>query len=148
MKVAIASDHAGFEAKEELKPLLSELGVEVEDMGTISGDSVDYPDYAKKVGEAVAHKEVDQGLLICGSGIGMVIAANKVHGVRAALAWSVETARLAREHNDANVLAIGSRTTSKEEIPKIVRAWFDAKFAGGRHETRIEKIRELENSNE
>jgi ribose 5-phosphate isomerase B len=147
VKVALASDHAGFEAKEELKLLLSELGIEVEDMGTMSGDSVDYPDYAQKVGEAVARKDVDQGLLICGSGIGMVIAANKIHGVRAALAWNEETARLARQHNDANVLAIGSRTTPKEDIPKIVRAWFDAKFAGGRHETRIAKIRELENSN-
>lgn len=144
MKIALASDHAGFEAKEELKPLLDEIGIEVEDLGTISEDSVDYPDYAKKVAEAVAHKEVDQGVLICGSGIGMAIAANKVNGIRAALAWNEETARLAREHNDANVLAIGSRTTPKEEIPKVVRAWFDAKFAGGRHEKRIEKISELE----
>lgn len=144
MKIAIASDHAGFEAKEELKPLLNELGIEVEDLGTMSGDSVDYPDYAKKVAEAVVHGEVNQGLLVCGSGIGMTISANKVDGIRAALAWNEETARLAREHNDANVLAIGSRTTPKEDIPKIVRAWFEAKFAGGRHERRIEKITELE----
>lgn len=144
MKIAIASDHAGFEAKEELKPLLNELGIEVEDLGTMSGDSVDYPDYAKKVAEAVVHGEVNQGLLVCGSGIGMTISANKIDGIRAALAWNEETARLAREHNDANVLAIGSRTTPKEDIPKIVRAWFEAKFAGGRHERRIEKITELE----
>lgn len=148
MKIAVASDHAGYEAKEELKPLLDELGIEVEDLGTISEDSVDYPDYAQKVAEAVACKDVDQGLLVCGSGIGMAIAANKINGVRAALVWNEETARLARQHNDANVLAIGSRTTPKEEIPKIVRAWFDAKFAGGRHEKRIEKITELEKLNE
>lgn len=144
MKIAIASDHAGFEAKEELKPLLKEFGVEVEDLGTMSSNSVDYPDYAKKVAEAVAQDEVDQGLLVCGSGIGMSISANKIDGIRAALAWNEETARLAREHNDANVLVIGSRTTPKEEIPKIVRAWFEAKFAGGRHQRRIEKIKELE----
>lgn len=148
MKIAVASDHAGFEAKEELKPLLDELGIEVEDLGTMSEDSVDYPDYAQMVAEAVGRKDVDQGLLVCGSGIGMAIAANKINGVRAALAWNEETARLAREHNDANVLAIGSRTTPKDEIPKIIRAWFDTKFAGGRHEKRIEKIAELEKLNE
>lgn len=144
MKVAIASDHAGFEVKEELKPLLDEIGIEVEDFGTVSEESVDYPDYAKRVAEAVTKGEVEQGVLICGSGTGMAISANKIHGIRAALAWNEETARLAREHNDANVLTIGSRTTPKDEIPKIVRAWFNAKFAGGRHEKRIEKITELE----
>jgi ribose 5-phosphate isomerase B len=144
MKVALASDHAGFEVKEELKPLLNELGVKVEDFGAISEDSVDYPDYAKRVAEAVTNGEVNQGVLICGSGIGMAISANKIDGIRAALAWNEETARLARQHNDANVLTIGSRTTPKDEIPKIVRAWFDAKFEGGRHQRRVEKIMELE----
>ncbi len=144
MKIAIASDHAGFEEKERLKPLLNELGIQFEDLGTFSEESVDYPDYARKVGDEVAQGNVDQGLLVCGSGTGMAIVANKVPGVRAAVAWNEETARLAREHNDANVLALGSRTTSPEDLPKIVRAWFAAKFAGGRHTQRVEKIREIE----
>ena len=144
MKIALASDHAGYAEKERLKPLLHELGVEVQDLGTDSESSVDYPDYAAKVGEAVAHGQVDQGVLVCGSGIGMEIAANKVPGVRAALVWSEETARLARQHNDANVLAIGARTTPPDEIPKIVRAWFETGFAGGRHAERVEKINKLE----
>jgi ribose 5-phosphate isomerase B len=144
MKIAIASDHAGFEEKERLKPLLNELGIQFEDLGTISEKSVDYPDYARKVGEEVSQGKVDQGLLVCGSGTGMAIAANKVPGVRAAVAWNEEIATLAREHNDANVLALGARVTPTEELPKIVRAWFAAKFDGGRHERRVEKIREIE----
>ena len=144
MKIAIGADHAGFEEKERLKPLLKELGVEFEDFGAVSTDSVDYPDFAAKVARKVADGEFDQGLLVCGSGTGMAIAANKVHGVRAAVAWNEETARLAREHNDANILALGARTTPEQEIPKIVRAWIEAKFAGGRHEKRVEKIGELE----
>ncbi len=148
MKIALASDHAGYVEKERLKPLLIELGLEVEDFGTASESSVDYPDYARKVAEAVAHGEAEQGVLVCGSGTGMAISANKVHGVRAAVAWSEETARLARQHNDANVLAIGARTTSPVEIPKIVRAWFAQKFEGGRHAARVEKIKEIENESQ
>lgn len=144
MKIAIASDHAGYEEKERLKPLLNELGIQFEDLGTISEEAVDYPDYARKVGEEVSQGKVDQGLLVCGSGTGMAMAANKVPGVRAAVAWTEETARLAREHNDANVLSLGARVTAPEELPKIVRAWFNAKFAGGRHAIRVEKIREIE----
>jgi ribose 5-phosphate isomerase B len=144
MKIAIASDHAGYEEKERLKPLLTELGIQFEDLGTVSEASVDYPDYARKVGDEVANGHVEQGLLVCGSGTGMAIAANKVPGVRAAVAWNEETARLAREHNDANVLSLGARTTPPEDLPKIVRAWFAAEFAGGRHERRIEKIKEIE----
>jgi len=144
MKIAIASDHAGYEEKERLKPLLNELGIQYEDLGTVSEESVDYPDYARRVGEEVAQGSVDQGVLVCGSGTGMAIAANKVPGVRAAVAWNEETARLAREHNDANVLALGARTTPVDELPKIVRAWFGAKFAGGRHTQRVDKIREIE----
>src|SRR5215510_8640461 len=125
MRIALASDHAGYAEKERLKGLLDELGVEFDDLGTVSEESVDYPDYAKKVAEQVAEGNVDQGLLICGSGTGMAITANKVPGVRAAVAWSEETARLARQHNDANVLALGARTTPQGDIPKIVRAWFD-----------------------
>jgi len=144
MKIAIASDHAGYEEKERLKPLLDELGIQFKDLGTVSEEAVDYPDYARKVGEEVAQGHVDQGLLVCGSGTGMAIAANKVPGVRAAVAWNEETARLAREHNDANVLSLGARVTPTEELPRIVRAWFAAKFAGGHHTQRVEKIREIE----
>ena len=97
-----------------------------------------------RIAERVARGEAEQGLLVCGSGTGMAIAANKVHGVRAAVAWSEEIARLARQHNDANVLALGARTTPQDEIPKIVRAWFDTKFEGGRHAARVEKINEIE----
>lgn len=144
MKIAIAADHAGYQEKEQLKPLLTELGIEFEDLGTVSPESVDYPDYARKVAEKVARGEADQGLLVCGSGTGMAIAANKVPGVRAAVAWSEEIARLAREHNDANVLSLAARFTPLDELQKIVRAWFAAGFDGGRHAHRVEKIREIE----
>jgi len=146
MRIAIASDHAGYAEKERLKGLLADLGVEFDDLGTVSEESVDYPDYARKVAEQVAQGKVEQGVLVCGSGTGMAITANKVPGVRAAVAWSEEIARLARQHNDANVLAIGARTTPPDEIPKIVRAWFATKFEGGRHATRVEKISEVERS--
>jgi ribose 5-phosphate isomerase B len=144
MKIALASDHAGFEEKEKLKPLLKSLGVEFEDLGTASEDSVDYPDYALKVAESVAKGEAEQGLLVCGSGTGMAITANKVPGVRAAVAWSEEIARLARQHNDANVLSIGARVTPEADIPKIVKAWFASTFEGGRHASRVAKIKEIE----
>jgi ribose 5-phosphate isomerase B len=145
MKIAIGADHAGFDEKEKLKSLLNELSIEFEDFGTYSLDSVDYPDFAKKVGEAVAKGDFEQGILLCGSGIGVSIAANKVHGVRCALVWDEETAKLAREHNNANVIAIGARTTPHGTIPNIIKAWFNAKFAGGRHQNRIDKISEIEN---
>jgi len=144
MKIALAIDHAGFCEKEKVKSLLRELGLEIQDLGTVSEAAVDYPDYAEKVAQAVADGQVEQGLLICGSGTGMAIAANKIAGVRAAVAWSEETARLARQHNDANVLAIGARTTPADEIPAIVRTWFATRFDGGRHTARLEKITELE----
>jgi ribose 5-phosphate isomerase B len=144
MKIAIASDHAGYEEKERLKPVLDELGIQYEDLGTVSTDSVDYPDYARKVGEEVAAGHVEQGLLVCGSGTGMAIAANKVPGVRAAVAWNEQIATLAREHNDANVLSLGARVTPYDELVKIVRAWFTAKFDRGRHERRVNKIRQIE----
>jgi ribose 5-phosphate isomerase B len=144
MKIAIGADHAGFEVKEKIKKQLEEMNLEVEDLGTNSLDSVDYPDYGAAVGREVASGKADEGIVVCGSGIGIAIAANKVKGVRAAQAWNEETARLAREHNNANVLSIGARVLPAEEIPKIVKAWFDAKFLGGRHEGRVEKISELE----
>jgi ribose 5-phosphate isomerase B len=144
MRIALASDHAGYEEKERLKALLLDLGVDFDDLGTGSEESVDYPDYARKVAERVADGRVEQGLLVCGSGTGMAITANKVPGVRAAVAWSEETARLARQHNDANVLAIGARTTPPTDIPNIVRAWFATPFEGGRHAARVEKISDVE----
>jgi len=144
-RIALAADHAGFEEKEKLKTTLTELGVDFVDMGTNSAESVDYPDYALKVGRAVANGEADQGLLVCGSGTGMAIAANKVHGVRAAVAWSPDIARLAREHNNANVLSLPARFVSDDQAKEILKAWFDADFEGGRHERRVEKIVEAEN---
>jgi ribose 5-phosphate isomerase B len=145
-KIAIAADHAGFEEKEKIKSTLAELGVEVVDLGTTTTDSVDYPDYASKVGHAVATGEADQGLLVCGSGTGMAIAANKVRGVRAAVAWSPDIARLAREHNDANVLSLPARFLDTGQARDIIKAWLDADFEGGRHGRRVEKITELEKS--
>ncbi len=144
MKIAIGSDHAGFEDKERVKKQLAELGYEYEDVGTNSTESVDYPIYAQKVAEKVANGEVEQGLLICGSGNGMQIAANKIHGIRAALAWNEETARLARQHNDANVLSVPARMISPEEVSKVVKSYLEAEFEGGRHQRRVEEISELE----
>lgn len=144
MKIAIGADHAGFEVKEQIKKQLEEMNLEVTDLGTNSLDSVDYPDFGAAVGREVASGKADEGIIVCGSGIGIAIAANKVHGVRAAQAWNEETARLARQHNDANVLSIGARVIPEAEIPKIVAAWFDAKFEGGRHAGRVAKIAKLE----
>jgi ribose 5-phosphate isomerase B len=146
MKIAIGADHAGFEIKEKIKRQLEEMQFEVADLGTNSLESVDYPDYGAAVGREVASGKADEGIVVCGSGIGIGIAANKIHGVRAAQAWNAETARLARQHNDANVLSIGARVIPEEEIPNIVAAWFDAKFEGGRHAGRIAKITQLEKS--
>ena len=142
MKVAIGADHAGYEEKENIKKVLDEIGVEYVDLGTNSLDSVDYPNFGKAVGEAVANGEAERGIVVCGSGIGISIAANKVHGVRAALVWNEETAKLSRQHNDANVLAIGARTTPNGTIPNIVKAWFETEFEGGRHQKRVEMIEE------
>jgi ribose 5-phosphate isomerase B len=144
MRIALASDHAGYAEKERLKPVLKDLGIEFDDLGTTSEASVDYPDYARKVAEQVADGKVEQGVLVCGSGTGMAITANKVPGVRAAVAWSEEIARLARQHNNANVLALGARTTPPDELPKILRAWFETDFEGGRHAARVDKISEVE----
>jgi len=146
-RIALGADHAGFEEKETIKKTLDDLGIEYTDMGTTSPESVDYPDYAKRVAEGVSTGEFDQGLLVCGSGTGMAIAANKVHGVRAAVAWNEDIARLAREHNNANVLSLPARFSTPDEMDKIVRAWFAADFEGGRHERRVEKIDEIEKEN-
>lgn len=143
-RIALAADHAGFEEKEKLKSALTEMGVDFVDMGTNTLDSVDYPDLALKAARAVANGEFDQGLLVCGSGTGMAIAANKVHGVRAAVAWSPDIARLAREHNNANVLSLPARFLNDDQAKEIVKAWLAADFEGGRHERRVEKISEAE----
>jgi ribose 5-phosphate isomerase B len=146
-KILIASDHAGFDGKETVKKTLDEMGLEYEDLGTVSTESVDYPDYAERVAKGVAGGEAERGILVCGSGIGMQIAANKIPGVRAALAWNEETAELARRHNDANVVAVGARTTSQATIDRIIRVFLTTNFEGGRHQLRIEKIKKLEEEN-
>ena len=145
MRIAIASDHGGFELKEALKPLLDELHMAYQDFGTTSTDSVDYPDYAALVGRKVAAGEFDRGILACGTGIGMSIAANKIPGIRAAVVWDVTTARLARAHNDANIMTIGGRTTSVAAARDIVRTFLTTAFdGGGRHARRVEKIAALD----
>ena len=144
MKIVIGSDHAGYEDKEKVKRQLDEMGVEYEDVGTNSAESVDYPIYARKVAEKVANGEAERGILVCGSGNGMQIAANKVHGIRAALAWNEETARLARQHNDANVLSVPARMISPEEVSKVIKSYLEAEFEGGRHARRVDEISEME----
>ena len=143
-KIAIGSDHAGFEAKEKAKSELAALGVEVLDKGSHSLDSVDYPDFGAAVARAVASGEVERGVLVCGSGIGISMAANKIPGARAALCWNEETARLAREHNDANVLCFGSRFIEPEQAARMVRIFLETDFAGGRHTQRVEKLSALD----
>jgi ribose 5-phosphate isomerase B len=140
MKIAIASDHAGFSYKERIKPLLIQLGHDVRDFGTDSNAPVDYPTFIRPAAEAVARGDCERGIVLGGSGNGEAIVANKVPGIRCALCWSLDTARWAREHNDANVLAIGERTIAPELALEIVRIWLATKFAGGRHATRVNAI--------
>jgi ribose 5-phosphate isomerase B len=145
LKISIGADHAGYDLKEVVRGELARLGQDVSDAGTGSPQpSVDYPDYATKVARAVAKGECDRGILICGSGIGMAITANKVPGVRAALCHDHYTALVARLHNDANLLCMGGRTTGTEVAKEIVRTFLETSFEGGRHERRVEKIRNLE----
>lgn len=140
VKVAIGSDHAGFEYKEKIKLLLSSLGHEVRDFGTSGTEPVDYPLFIRPTAEAVARGEADRGIVLGGSGNGEAIVANKVHGVRCALCWSLETARLGRAHNDSNVLSIGQRMIPEELALEIVKVWLDTPFEGGRHIRRIAEI--------
>jgi len=140
MKIAIGSDHAGFDYKEKIKVLLKELGHEVRDFGAFNAEPVDYPLMIRPVAEAVARGEFERGIALGGSGNGEAIVANKVKGIRCALCWSLDTARWAREHNDANVLALGQRTIPPELALEIVRLWLDTGFAGGRHLIRIRQI--------
>ncbi len=142
--IALGADHAGYGLKEALKSWLINHGYQVLDLGTHSTESVDYPDYAALVAEAVADHKVERGLLICGTGIGMSIAANKVPGVRAALCADLYTARMSREHNDANVLVLGGRLMGADMAADILLAWLETPFAGGRHARRVEKIADVE----
>jgi ribose 5-phosphate isomerase B len=143
-RIAIGSDHAGFAVKESIRKYLETAGYAVDDQGTWSEESVDYPDYGKAVGERVASKQADLGIAVCGSGIGISIAANKVTGIRAALAHDAMTARLAREHNDANVLALGGRIVTPEAALEMVQIFLSTAYLGGRHQRRLDKIARME----
>jgi len=143
-RIAIGSDHAGFLVKETIRKYLEAAGYAVNDQGTSSEESVDYPDYGKAVGKSVASKQADLGIAVCGSGIGISIAANKVPGIRAALADDVVTARLAREHNDANVLALGGRIVTAEAAVEMVQTFLTTAYLGGRHQRRLDKISQIE----
>lgn len=138
MKIAIGSDHGGFALKEVILALLKELGHDIEDVGCFSRDSVDYPGFADRVCEIISQGEADKGILICGTGIGMSMAANKHDGIRAALCSEQYTARMSREHNDANVLCLGDRVTGPGIAEEIVSTWLSTTFGGGRHQRRIE----------
>jgi ribose 5-phosphate isomerase B len=140
MKIGIGSDHAGFEYKERIKPLLRELGHEVRDFGTNSLEPVDYPIYIRPVAEAVAKGELERGIVLGGSGNGEAMMANRIRGVRCALCWNLESARLSRQHNDANVLSLGQRMMPAELALEIVRIWLATPFAGGRHMERIHEL--------
>ena len=144
MKIAIANDHAAVEMKQEIMEYLRELGHEVPDYGTNSHDSCHYPDFGEKVGRVVAAGEADCGVLICGTGVGISIAANKVKGVRAAVCSEPTTARLVKEHNNANIIAFGARIVGIETAKDIVKAYLDAEFMGGRHQTRVDMIHAIE----
>jgi ribose 5-phosphate isomerase B len=140
MKIALASDHAGFEYKQAIHEWLKVRGHDVKDFGTFSNERVDYPDFIRPAAQAVAHGDCERGIVLGGSGNGEAIAANKVRGVRCALCWSEDTARLSREHNDANVMSIGQRTISRELALRLVEIWLATPFEGGRHVARIQKI--------
>ncbi len=140
MRIALGADHAGVHLKDSLKRTLDELGLSYQDFGTGSAESVDYPDFAQAVAKGVAGGQFERGILVCGTGIGMAIAANKVPGVRSAAIVDTDTARLSREHNDLNVLTLGARTTTEARAREIVKVFLDTPFAGGRHATRVAKI--------
>jgi ribose 5-phosphate isomerase B len=144
VKIAIGSDHGGLDLKEAVISVLKELNLEFEDMGTHDRSSCDYPDYAEKVAAAVVSGAFEQGILICGTGIGMSIAANKVPGIRAALCNEIFSAKMARNHNDANILCIGARVVGPGVAQEIVKAYFTSGFEGGRHARRVEKLNALD----
>jgi ribose 5-phosphate isomerase B len=144
MQIGLACDHGGFELKEELKAFLKSRGVEPVDMGTFNEDAVDYPDFGILVAEKISRGELEKGILICGTGIGMSIVANKFPGVRAALVNDLYSSRFSREHTDANILVIGGRIVGRDLAKEIVKVWLDTPFAGERHKRRLEKIETLE----
>lgn len=144
MKVAIGCDHAGVSLKNAILPVLKELAVEWEDFGTTTEESVDYPDFGERVSEEVSKNNVERGILICGTGIGMSIVANKFPGIRAALCHDSYSAKISRLHNDANLLVLPGRLIDKETAKKIVRIWFTTPFEGGRHQKRLDKIKAIE----
>lgn len=144
MRIALGADHAGYELKDKIREHLKLRGIDVRDEGTNSGESADYPDFARLVAYDVKQGRADLGILVCGSGIGMSMAANKVPGIRAATVSTEHEAQVSREHNNANVLALGARITPADQALRIVDAWLAAVFAGGRHERRVEKIAAIE----
>lgn len=144
MKIALGADHAAFDLKSRVAGLLRELGHEPVDVGCHSTESCDYPDYAYAAAKAVSDGRCERAVLMCGSGIGMEIVANKVAGVRAALVHDLEAAELSRRHNDANALCLGARVTNAERAAEIVKKWLTTPFEGGRHERRVQKIREID----
>lgn len=145
MKVAVGCDHGGFVLKDAVISTLEELGAQVVDMGTYSTESVDYPVYGKKVADAVANGECDLGVVMCGTGIGISIAANKVKGIRAAVVTDEFMAEMTRRHNNANIIALGGRVITPEKAKSLVKAWYTAEFEGGRHQKRIDMITQIEN---
>ena len=145
MKIVIGSDHGAVELKEEVKKVLAELEVEVKDVGTFGTEPVDYPEIAEKVCAEITSGAAERGIALCGTGIGISIAANKIKGIRCALCHDVFSAKMSREHNNANVLAMGGRVIGYGPAGEIVRAWIAAEFEGGRHERRVNKIMALEN---
>ncbi len=147
MRIGLACDHGGFELKEELKAFLKSIHVEPIDMGSFTEDSVDYPDFGILVAEKVSNGELERGVLICGTGIGMSIIANKFPGVRAALVNDLYSSRCSREHNDSNILVMGGRIVGGDLAKEIVKVWLETPFAGGRHKRRLEKIEALEKKN-
>jgi len=147
MKIGIGNDHSAVEMKNQIKEYLESMGHEVVNYGTDSTDSCNYPEFGEKVGRAVADKEVDCAVLICGTGVGISIAANKVNGVRAAVCSDCATARLVKQHNNANIIAFGARIVGIELAKDIVKAYLDAEFEGGRHATRIAMFTDIENRN-
>ncbi|UFJ40187.1 ribose 5-phosphate isomerase B [Brevibacillus humidisoli] len=146
MRIALGSDHGGFRLKEEIKQLLASMQIAYEDFGCTCEESVDYPDYALPVAQKVASGEFDRGILVCGTGIGMSISANKIPGIRCALAHDTFSARATREHNDSNILALGERVVGPGLALDIVKIWLETEFQGGRHARRIEKVKEIEAS--
>ncbi|MCD6575017.1 ribose 5-phosphate isomerase B [Candidatus Aerophobetes bacterium] len=147
MKIVLASDHAGFKLKEEIKKFLGERGIEFEDCGSYNEERTDYVDWGEKAINKIINGESQRGILICGTGLGMEIVANKFYGIRATPCYDLYTAKMARQHNDSNVLTLGGRITDKDLAKKIVEVWLETEFQGNRHKVRLDKIRKIEEKN-